>query len=252
MMIKYLINLILLLSSLTSFSADPKCLSSALREVLGSEYTQSVREIEYQQFPPHPRQDLAVIRDARTQRQRAALQNFENSVDMNDQIYSLMNRAHLAAQGPEKNRIINELVNTIASQQNITRNQARDLVLGSAGSDGIRRGGLSSADTMILGSGYPVAANFNDFLRNYDFGQLLGRFSSRIRGSGHRVLDKKGVIDGIRLKKGDVFYIDTLHWDHIEVFDKDGNVQFVFNLDGSYNARKTKLARDEGRTISRR
>lgn len=45
----------------------------------------------------------------------------------------------------------------------------------------------------------------------------------------YEVVDKR--IPG--LKKGDQLYLDGLHKDHIEVFDKRGRFRKVINLDGS-------------------
>ena len=50
------------------------------------------------------------------------------------------------------------------------------------------------------------------------------------------------------LKKGDFYYLDGLHKDHIEVFDKNGNFIQVLNLDGTQNLSKTTAGR--GRKIN--
>ncbi|MFY2819647.1 VENN motif pre-toxin domain-containing protein [Achromobacter xylosoxidans] len=52
---------------------------------------------------------------------------------------------------------------------------------------------------------------------------------------------------GNNIRKGDKFYLDGTHMDHIEVFDKHGNFRYVLNLDGSVNDRKTRAAR--GRSL---
>ncbi|MDK2600344.1 filamentous hemagglutinin [Bacillus stercoris] len=49
-------------------------------------------------------------------------------------------------------------------------------------------------------------------------------------------------MDNPYLKKGDRFYLDNLHKDHLEVFDKRGNLRVVLNLDGTLNEAKTKNA----------
>jgi hypothetical protein len=41
------------------------------------------------------------------------------------------------------------------------------------------------------------------------------------------------------IKKGYQIYLDGLHKDHLEVFDKSGNFKYVLNLDGSENKNKT-------------
>ncbi|WP_130903352.1 hemagglutinin repeat-containing protein [Pseudomonas sp. Sample_23] len=51
------------------------------------------------------------------------------------------------------------------------------------------------------------------------------------------------------IKKGDQIYLDNLHKDHLEVFDKFGDVKFVLNLDGSKNFEKTDKAVADGRKL---
>ena len=45
---------------------------------------------------------------------------------------------------------------------------------------------------------------------------------------------------GNNIKKGDLYYLDGQHKNHIEVFDKTGRAKAVLNLNGSYNEQKTK------------
>ncbi|KPD02206.1 hypothetical protein [Moellerella wisconsensis] len=47
---------------------------------------------------------------------------------------------------------------------------------------------------------------------------------------------------GQNIKKGDQFYLDGQHKNHLEVFDKRGNFKAVLNLDGSVNQAKTDAA----------
>lgn len=51
------------------------------------------------------------------------------------------------------------------------------------------------------------------------------------------------------LNKGDKFYLDNLHKDHLEVFDKRGNAKNVLNLDGTLNYSKTESALAEKRKL---
>ena len=44
------------------------------------------------------------------------------------------------------------------------------------------------------------------------------------------------------LKKGDYFYLDNLHKDHYESFSSLDKSKGVFNLDGSFNERKSQKA----------
>ena len=50
------------------------------------------------------------------------------------------------------------------------------------------------------------------------------------------------------LRKGDYFYLDSLHWDHLEVFNKNGTFKYVLNLDGTINVSKSSKA--IGRTLA--
>lgn len=49
------------------------------------------------------------------------------------------------------------------------------------------------------------------------------------------------------LKKGDYYYLDALHKDHLEVFDNTGRFKFSLNLDGTVNLGKT--SKGLGRSI---
>ena len=49
------------------------------------------------------------------------------------------------------------------------------------------------------------------------------------------------------LCKGDYLYLDGLHMDHFEVFDKRGNLKSVLNLDGTLNT--DKLLKAKGRKL---
>ncbi|MQL49184.1 hypothetical protein GEA64_14980 [Photorhabdus khanii] len=51
------------------------------------------------------------------------------------------------------------------------------------------------------------------------------------------------------IRKGDQFYLDGKHKNHLEVFDRRGKFVHVLNLDGSINPSKTKVAEAEGRRL---
>ena len=52
------------------------------------------------------------------------------------------------------------------------------------------------------------------------------------------------------LKKGDHYYLDKLHRDHLEVFDAHGKFKKVINLDGTLNKAKTQIGLKKARTIN--
>ncbi|WP_241626959.1 hypothetical protein [Rosenbergiella epipactidis] len=51
------------------------------------------------------------------------------------------------------------------------------------------------------------------------------------------------------IRKGDQFYLDGAHNNHLEVFDQRGNFVHVLNLDGTVNFVKTAKAAAEGRKL---
>ena len=91
--------------------------------------------------------------------------------------------------------------------------------------------------------------NIGEFQTRIPFGKSIKLISQKLKlkyqgQSIYKILDK----DKGYLKKGDHYYLDGLHKNHIEVFDKNGNFKIVLNLDGTKNIKKSKLA--EGRTIN--
>ncbi|EPF5500540.1 hypothetical protein AB8896_22990 [Yersinia enterocolitica] len=54
---------------------------------------------------------------------------------------------------------------------------------------------------------------------------------------------------GTYISKGDKYYLDGLHKNHIEVFDSNRNIKAVLNLDGTINQDKTNKAVVEGRKL---
>ena len=87
----------------------------------------------------------------------------------------------------------------------------------------------------------------NEFFQT-EFGQKLKEslrktFRKYQGQTVYEVVDKG--IDG--LKKGDLIYLDSLHMDHLEVFDRRGKFREVLNLDGLKN--ETKTISGAGRNI---
>ncbi|MCS4270619.1 MULTISPECIES: hemagglutinin repeat-containing protein [Raoultella] len=93
-----------------------------------------------------------------------------------------------------------------------------------------------------------AVGNMNEFLKQPGFGGEIKSTSQKSsqQYQGQSVYKATGDI-GSYIKKGDQFYLDAQHKDHIEVFDKRGNFRAVLNLDGSINEAKTKAA--EGRKL---
>jgi filamentous hemagglutinin len=89
-----------------------------------------------------------------------------------------------------------------------------------------------------------------DFFNQPGFGSELseGTRKTSKRYQGQTVFKATEKI-GENIKKGDQIYLDNLHKDHLEVFDKFGDVRFVLNLDGSKNIEKTDKAIAAGRKL---
>nr|WP_226888532.1 hemolysin BL-binding protein [Pectobacterium aquaticum] len=91
-----------------------------------------------------------------------------------------------------------------------------------------------------------AVGNMNELLRQPGFGSEIKSSAQKSsqQYQGQSVYKATGDV-GEYIKKGDQFYLDGQHKDHLEVFDKRGNFRAVLNLDGSLNEAKTKAA--EGR-----
>ncbi len=96
----------------------------------------------------------------------------------------------------------------------------------------------------------PVAKNMSQFFE-LKFGKAIKNVSQKTSKivKGATVYKITGKTENEFLKKGDQYYLDTLHYDHIEVFDSRNNVKAVLNLDGKLNLKKTETALKEGRKI---
>ncbi|MCM3158291.1 hypothetical protein M3585_12695 [Bacillus subtilis] len=79
---------------------------------------------------------------------------------------------------------------------------------------------------------------------NDGFGKTIKNNVTKTKNQfqGQSIYEVNKKLDNPYLKKGDRFYLDNLHKDHLEVFDKRGNLRVVLNLDGTLNEVKTKNA----------
>ena len=106
------------------------------------------------------------------------------------------------------------------------------------------RGG-GPTDTPPTSTG--IVDNISSFFKS-GFGKLLGDISQRTNARFQgQVIYKTTDKLGDYIKKGDHFYLDNLHKDHLEVFDSRGAFKYVLNLDGTLNEAKSAAAR--GRSI---
>ena len=91
--------------------------------------------------------------------------------------------------------------------------------------------------------------NMGAFLGTPGFGTQLGDASQKTRlqqidgQSVYKATDNVGTIS-----KGDYFYLDGMHKDHLEVFDSRGKFKAVVNMDGTLNDSKTSAG--QGRKIN--
>ena len=92
-----------------------------------------------------------------------------------------------------------------------------------------------------------IINNIGEFFKN-EFGLSIKNSVTKTKNQydGQSIYEVTKKIDSAYLKKGDRFYLDNLHKDHIEVFDKKGNFRVVLNLYASINEAKTKKRLEEG------
>nr|WP_255519988.1 VENN motif pre-toxin domain-containing protein [Serratia sp. PAMC26656] len=86
--------------------------------------------------------------------------------------------------------------------------------------------------------------NMSEFLKQPGFGSQIKNTTQKSsqQYQGQSVYKATGDI-GEYIKKGDQFYLDGQHKNHLEVFDKRGSFRAVLNLDGSINQAKTEAAK---------
>lgn len=96
-----------------------------------------------------------------------------------------------------------------------------------------------------------AVGNMSEFLKQPGFCSEIKELSKKNskQYQGQSVYQANKPV-GDYIQKGDQFYLDAKHKDHIEVFDSTGTkVRAVLNLDGSFNDAKTKAAKAEGRRL---
>jgi filamentous hemagglutinin len=111
------------------------------------------------------------------------------------------------------------------------------------------KAGEKVEDAAKVGKYAPVG-NMGNFLKSEGFGNEL----SGVVQKTSKIYDGQSVYEaqeklGEYIKKNDQIYLDPMHKDHIEVFDKNGNFRWVLNLDGTPNPAKTDAA--QGRRLSK-
>ena len=114
--------------------------------------------------------------------------------------------------------------------------------------------GPNKDDLAYLAGGYEpnkgAVGNMGEFFKQPGFGSLAKDGSQKTSKiyQGQSVYKASGNLSD-EIRKGDQFYLDASHKNHLEVFDNKGNFRVVLNLDGSINPDKTKVAAAEGRKL---
>jgi len=116
--------------------------------------------------------------------------------------------------------------------------------------------GLSALGVIGKGSKQPyqpnqgVVGNMGEFFKQSGFGEAAKGSSQKTSKiyQGQTVYKASSDVSE-NIRKGDQFYLDGEHKNHLEVFDKRNKFIHVLNLDGSINIDKTKKASAEGRTL---
>ncbi len=93
--------------------------------------------------------------------------------------------------------------------------------------------------------------NMKEFFSQHNFGKTLEPFLEKTKKlyDGQAIYRVRETVNG-DLKKGYHVYLDALHKDHLEVFNKNGSFITVLNLDGTINSSKALAAAKAGRSIS--
>ncbi|MGY4672443.1 hypothetical protein ACVW0X_002620 [Bacillus subtilis] len=107
----------------------------------------------------------------------------------------------------------------------------------------VNHGSKGNANSSKITSEAKSVSNMKEFF-NDGFGKTIKNNVTKTKNQfqGQSIYEVNKKLDNPYLKKGDRFYLDNLHKDHLEVFDKRGNLRVVLNLDGTLNEVKTKNA----------
>lgn len=95
-----------------------------------------------------------------------------------------------------------------------------------------------------------AVGNMSEFFKQSGFGELSKSGSQKTSKiyQGQAVYKASNDVSE-NIRKGDQFYLDAKHKDHLEVFDQRGSFIHVLNLDGTINPAKTAKAAAEGRRL---
>lgn len=95
-----------------------------------------------------------------------------------------------------------------------------------------------------------AVGNMGEFFRQPGFGEIAKSNSQKTSKVFQGQPVHKATADiNQYIHKGDQFYLDGYHKNHLEVFDRQNRFLNVLNLDGSFNPEKTERAAAEGRRL---
>ena len=140
----------------------------------------------------------------------------------------------------------NKVSEQIMAKYGLDQTQA-DIIAGVALS---ALGGVSKAGKQPHQPNQGAVGNMGEFFKQPGFGSQMKDKAQKTSQmyDGQSIDQAKGSI-GEYIVKGDKYYLDGLHKNHIEVFDKNRNIKAVLNLDGSFNRVKTDKAIADGRKL---
>lgn len=116
--------------------------------------------------------------------------------------------------------------------------------------NGMKNAGNAFKESAAVKNAIQKVANMKEFFE-LPFGKTLYPHSLKTKRpyQGVPIYQLVEKAPGSDLKKGFYYYLDKLHGDHIEVFNKRGDVAGVYNLDGTFNSKKFDAAQKAGRNI---
>jgi hypothetical protein len=102
-------------------------------------------------------------------------------------------------------------------------------------------------------NGVTQVENMTQFFESTNLGKALSGQSQKtgrvFQGAPVYKMTEKVKIGETALKKGDHFYLDNLHKDHLEVFNKQGKLVDVLNFNGERLVKKLRNAQKQERNI---
>jgi transcription elongation factor Elf1 len=117
----------------------------------------------------------------------------------------------------------------------------------------VEGGNCNKSFQTILGRKSQIFEFISDYFDQHRMGRKMesnSQYYGKCRGQRmYQIISKELVKKSAALKKGSFFYLDGLHKDHLEVFDKNGLFSYVVNFDGSINEKKSTQAYGQGRNI---